>query len=115
MHGNGLVQTSSPLAPSADLPCSSNTSTARPRPRAWISPRHTGPIGLPSTKQEMISVPPEIDARWMVAFTWLQTQSKLSATSGEPVEVMARTLVSLWVLIGAMPALAQASMYLADV
>jgi hypothetical protein len=34
-----------------------------PSPRTWISPRHTGPIGLPSTKQEMISVPPEIDER----------------------------------------------------
>jgi hypothetical protein len=34
-----------------------------PRPAAWISPFHTGEVGSPSTKQEMMSVPPEIEAR----------------------------------------------------
>ena len=33
-------------------------------PADWISPRYTGSQGLPRQKQEMMSVPPEIDARW---------------------------------------------------
>ena len=32
-----------------------------PRPRHWISPRCTAANGLPSTKQEMRSVPPDIE------------------------------------------------------
>jgi hypothetical protein len=39
------------------------TSTSRPSALAWISPRHTGPSGLPSTRQPHRSVPPEIEAR----------------------------------------------------
>ena len=35
-----------------------------PSPRVCSSPRHTGPIGLPSAKQEMMSVPPLMLARW---------------------------------------------------
>ena len=36
----------------------SNTSTLIPSPRVCSSPRHTGAVGLPSAKQEMMSVPP---------------------------------------------------------
>ncbi len=32
-------------------------------PGPWISPDQTGSIGTPSTKQPMMSVPPEIEAR----------------------------------------------------
>ena len=39
--------------------------TAMPNARHWISPRYTGNTGLPSTKQETISVPPEIEASRM--------------------------------------------------
>ena len=53
-----------PGVPRTDLPASSKTSTAMPRPRACSSPRQTGPVGSPSAKQEMMSVPPEIEARW---------------------------------------------------
>src|SRR5205085_6611932 len=67
--GKGLVQTSSPFSPMIERPCSSNTSTAMPRPFAWISPRHTGPAGLPSTKQDTMSVPPEMDDRQTSFFT----------------------------------------------
>ena len=51
------------LAAAPACPLSSKTSTRMPSARAWISPRHTGPIGLPPTKQPTMSVPPEIDAR----------------------------------------------------
>jgi hypothetical protein len=57
------VQTNSPLSPRSGLPSSVNTSTAMPRPGAWISPRQTGAVGSPSTKQETMSVPPEMEAR----------------------------------------------------
>src|SRR5687768_16748586 len=63
MAGNGLVQTSSPFSPFTGFPLSSKTSTANPSPLAWISPRQTGPIGLPSTKHDTMSVPPEIEER----------------------------------------------------
>src|SRR3546814_8997371 len=63
MQGKGFTQTSSPFSPRTGLPWSLNTSTAMPRQRRWISPRQTGPIGLPPTKQEMMSVPPAIDDR----------------------------------------------------
>ena len=33
------------------------------RPLHWISPRWTGKVGLPRTKQEIKSVPPEIEER----------------------------------------------------
>ena len=56
-----MLQTSSPFSPITGWPASSYTSTLRPSPRLWISPRHTGPIGLPSMKQETMSVPPEIE------------------------------------------------------
>ena len=70
MDGNARVHTSSPFSPTSDWPFSSNTATAMPRPGAWISPRHTGPTGLPSTKQETMSVPPEIDDRQTSALTF---------------------------------------------
>jgi len=41
-----------------------------PRPRFWISPRQTGSVGTPSTKQETMSVPPEIEARCTSFFTF---------------------------------------------
>src|SRR6185436_352328 len=70
IEGNGLVQTSSPFSPLTGLPDSSKTSTAIPNPLAWISPRHTGPVGLPSTKHETMSVPPEIEDRQTSLFTF---------------------------------------------
>ena len=63
MEGKGAVQTSSPFSATTALPSSFQTSTLMPRPRLWISPRQTGPMGLPSTKQEMMSVPPEMEER----------------------------------------------------
>ena len=61
---NGRVQTSSPLPEGSGRPSSSKTSIAMPRPGPWISPRQTGSVGTPRTKQETMSVPPEIEARW---------------------------------------------------
>src|SRR2546426_11830780 len=58
MLGNGLVHTSSPAPPRSGAPLGSNTSTAMPSPGACSSPRHTGSVGLPIAKHEMISVPP---------------------------------------------------------
>src|SRR2546422_6117956 len=58
MLGTGLVQTSSPAPPRSGAPLGSNTSTAMPSPGACSSPRHTGSVGLPIAKHEMISVPP---------------------------------------------------------
>jgi hypothetical protein len=62
IDGKALVQTSSPFSWRTGLPSSSQTSMARPSPGPWISPRQTGCSGLPSTKQETMSVPPDIDA-----------------------------------------------------
>ena len=61
MLGNARVQTSSPFCSRTGRPESSNTSTAIPRPRHWISPRHTGSVGLPITNAEQISVPPDME------------------------------------------------------
>ena len=58
MLGKGCVQTNSPAVPTTARPDSSNTATAIPSPRPWISPRRTGVSGLPSTKHETMSVPP---------------------------------------------------------
>ncbi len=63
MAGKGAVQTSSPFSPWTERPASSKTSTFMPSPRLWISPRQTGRMGQPPTKQETMSVPPEIDER----------------------------------------------------
>src|SRR5215468_5911922 len=66
IDGKAAVHTSSPLAllPGAiGLPSSSYASTFMPRPRHCSSPRHTGRVGQPSAKHDMMSVPPEIDDR----------------------------------------------------
>src|ERR687883_616185 len=61
MDGKGRVHTNSPFRPGGRLrPVSSHTSTAMPSPGPWISPRHTGLIGMPSTKHDTMSVPPEM-------------------------------------------------------
>src|SRR5260221_5451691 len=83
--GNGLVQTSSPFCCSTERPFSSKTSTLRPRARHWISPRHTGRIGLPSTKHPQISVPPDIEERHTSLLIALYTKSKASGAYGGPV------------------------------
>ncbi len=59
--GNGAVQTSSPVSPRVRLARRSKTSTFMPSPRHCISPRQTGEIGVPRTKQETMSVPPRMD------------------------------------------------------
>ena len=69
MLGNGRVHTSSPASPRTGRPSAPNTSTAMPSPRVWSSPRQTGAIGLPSAKQEMMSVPPLMLARCRSRFT----------------------------------------------
>src|SRR3972149_2775575 len=68
-EGNEPVQTSSPLPRCRDLPTSSNTSTRMPSAMHWISPRHTGRMGLPLTKQPAMSVPPDIEDRQTSFFT----------------------------------------------
>jgi len=40
-----------------------------PSARHWISPRHTGIVGLPIPKHATMSVPPEIDASARSSFT----------------------------------------------
>jgi hypothetical protein len=71
MEGNGAEQTSSPFSPTArGRPSSSKTSTFMPSPRAWISPRQTGAIGLPSAKHETMSVPPEMEANCTSVLIW---------------------------------------------
>ena len=52
------------LLPRTDVPGLVEHLDLHAEPRAWISPRQTGPVGLPPTKQLTMSVPPEIDARW---------------------------------------------------
>ena len=65
MQGKGRVQTSSPFSPLTAWPASSKAATAMPSPAVCNSPAHTGAVGLPSTKQDTMSVPPLIEARWM--------------------------------------------------
>ena len=57
-----------------------------PRPLHWISPRMTGRFGFPRTKQETMSVPPEIEARLISSPMARYAQSKVSGSRGEPVE-----------------------------
>ena len=116
MDGNGLRQTSSPSTPGGSAsPESSTTSMSRPRPGRWISPRRTGEVGSPATRQPHRSVPPEIEAKCTSALTLEYTQSNPSAASVEPVEVMVRRDDRSWVAPGRMPALLQASTNFADV
>jgi hypothetical protein len=114
MDGNGWVQTSSPFSPRTGRPRSSKTSTAMPSAAHWISPRHTGAMGLPMTKQETMSVPPEIDDRQQVALDRRVDEVEALRRSGEPVDVMLRRLPRSWVDRHE-PALLTASMYLAEV
>ena len=86
-----------------------------PSPGPWISPRQTGFVGTPSTKQETMSVPPEIEARWTSGLIASYTKSKFSGASGEPVEVSMRTLERSCVSRGRRPAFFTASMNFADV
>ena len=62
-----------------------------------------------------MSVPPEIEASWTSRFTFAYTQSKPSGASGEPVESTVRSGERSCVVAGSTPALAAASMNLAEV
>src|SRR2546427_9604295 len=72
---DALPISSSPFCSFTERAFSSNTSTLRPRARHWISPRHTGRIGFPSTKHPQMSVPPEIRSEEHTSE--LQSQSNL--------------------------------------
>ena len=85
-----------------------------PRPRHCISPRHTGKSGEPSAKQEMMSVPPEIDDSWTSGLMLSYTKSKLCGESGDPVERNVRTLSNVWLSRGTNPLLATTSKYFAE-
>ena len=67
--GKDFVQTNSPFPRGSDAPPSSKMSTAMPSPLHCNSPAYTGNSGLPRAKQEMRSVPPEMDATGMPGFT----------------------------------------------
>ena len=60
MEGNGRVQTSSPFSPTTAGRPRLQASTAMPSARPWSSPRRTGRVGTPPTKQPSRSVPPLI-------------------------------------------------------
>jgi hypothetical protein len=57
-----LVQTSSPFSPAHRLAFVVPDLDRHAQAAALDSPRHTGRTGQPSTKQETMSVPPEIEA-----------------------------------------------------
>ena len=78
-----------------ERPFSLNTSTAIPKPLFWISPAITGWNKFPKTKQETISVPPEIDAKWTSFFIFLYTYLNPSLDKGEPVEQIVLNFESL--------------------
>ena len=61
MDGKAEAQTSSPFLFITVFPSESNDWTSIPSPRHCNSPRWTGRIGFPRAKQEMISVPPEME------------------------------------------------------
>mmetsp|Transcript_20338 Transcript_20338/g.34644 ORF Transcript_20338/g.34644 Transcript_20338/m.34644 type:complete len:211 (+) Transcript_20338:559-1191(+) len=72
----GARQTSSALLPTTGFPPSrSYAHASRPRPKACSSPLMTGRVGLPSAKQEQMSVPPEIEARLTSGLTFVYTYS----------------------------------------
>src|SRR5688572_8957672 len=86
-----------------------------PSPGIWISPRHTGATGQPSTKHDTMSVPPEIEASCACGATCSYTKSKPSGESGDPVERIARTDERSFAARGETPDLATASIHFADV
>ena len=96
---------------------SSNTSTFMPSARHWISPRHTGPVGLPSTKQEMMSVPPEIEASCTSRFTSsidvIEAFRRRAASRSRAIALHRRRGRAM--RAGSRPSLAAVSMNLADV
>jgi hypothetical protein len=88
--GKGFRHTSSPTPGAAAS--SLHDCTSRPRLRHWLSPRSTGRLGLPRTKQPMMSVPPEIDWRGRGP-TLSFTQSKRWSSRMDPVDRPRRALV----------------------
>src|SRR5579859_503824 len=113
MEGKGFTHTSSPGSPRSGLPSSSQISTAMPRPRHWSSPGYTGSVGLPRAKQEMMSVPPEMEDRQTFALMSRYTYSELSGKSGEPVEVTVRRRARAYLAPGRTPNFSAADRYLA--
>ena len=61
IDGKEFLQTSSPFLFFKDSPFSLKTSTFIPKPLFCISPRITGWYKFPKTKQETMSVPPDIE------------------------------------------------------
>ncbi len=113
MEGKGFTQTSSPGAPRSGLPSSSQISTAMPRPRHCNSPAYTGSVGFPKAKQEIMSVPPEMEERHSPELISRYTYSAFSGSSGEPVEVMVRSRASLYFDFGFTPNFSAAAKYFA--
>ncbi len=111
MEGKGALQTSSPCCPSTACPASSKTSVFMPSPRHWISPRYTGCHGLPRQKHEMMSVPPEMDARCRSPLIFEYTKSYCSGASGEPVETIVRSAARSNAAAGAPPSFSSAARY----
>ena len=58
------------FSPSTSPPSSLNTLTFIPIATDWISPRQTGLTGKPEAKQDIISVPPEIEDKRTFFFTF---------------------------------------------
>src|SRR3990167_8524501 len=113
MDGNACVHTSSPFSFWMLWPSSSKMSTAMPRPLHCNSPSITGRLGLPSAKQEMMSVPPEMLDRHTSALISRYTYWKLSLASGDPVDRMLFSFGSLCVSPGLLPAFCRLAMYFA--
>ena len=65
----------------------------------------------PRAKQEMMSVPPEMEARLMSSFTCSYTKRKLSSDRGEPVEHIDLRLERSYCSAGFSPAFSTAAMY----
>ena len=88
-----------------------------PRPGPWISPRQTGLVGMPSTKQETMSVPPEIEARWtsrLIAVVDEVEALRRQRRAGRRASMRTRRR-GRGVSIGRRPDFLTASMYFAEV
>ena len=111
MHGKGAVQTSSPFSPRTGWPSSFQTSTFSPSPRHCSSPRQTGSTGLPSAKHETMSVPPEIELSLHVGLHARVDVIEALRHQRAAGRGSRAARAACGMSIGAMPALAQASMY----
>ena len=113
IEGKGFLQTNSPFLFFIGFPLSLKISTSKPNPLFCISPKITGWYKLPNTKQETISVPPDIEDKWTFFFTFLYIYSNPSFDNGDPVEQIVLNFFNLYLYFNVGLDFRRASIYFA--